>query len=63
MAGVIREAAAARNSGQKRVILFNLCGHGYFDMSAYTAYLNGELSDDAYPEAEIAAAMSHLPQA
>jgi tryptophan synthase beta chain len=61
--GVLREAAAAKESGEKRVILFNLCGHGHFDMSAYTAYLNGELTDDAYPEQDIATAMSHLPQA
>ena len=44
-----------------RAILFNLCGHGHFDMSAYTAYLSGQLKDYEYPENEIAMALSHLP--
>lgn len=51
-----------QEAGQKRVILFNLCGHGHFDMSAYSAYLNGELSDYEVPREGIAAAMAHLPQ-
>jgi tryptophan synthase beta chain len=62
VAGVLREAQAAKDAGEKRVILFNLCGHGHFDMSAYTAYLNGELSDYEYPEAAVHAAMEKLPQ-
>ena len=36
------EAEAAKQAGEERVILFNLCGHGHFDMSAYDAYLRGE---------------------
>ena len=39
IAGAIREAQAAKEAGEERVILFNLCGHGHFDMSAYDAYL------------------------
>lgn len=62
IAGAIREALAAKEAGEKRVILFNLCGHGYFDMSAYDAYFAGELTDYSYPESEIAAAMAGLPQ-
>jgi tryptophan synthase beta chain len=62
IAAVIREAQAAKEAGEKRVILFNLCGHGYFDMSAYEAYQSGKLEDYAYPEEEIAAAMAELPQ-
>lgn len=62
IAGAIREALAAKEAGEKRVILFNLCGHGHFDMSAYTAYLNDELYDYEYPEAQIEAAMAKLPQ-
>jgi len=42
---VIDEADAATASGEQRVILFNLCGHGHFDMSAYDAYLAGKLED------------------
>ena len=62
IAGAIREALAAKETGQKRVILFNLCGHGHFDMSAYDAYLGGELSDYEYPQEQIEAAMAQLPQ-
>ncbi len=62
VAGVIREAQAAKEAGEKRVILFNLCGHGHFDMSAYDAYLGGELSNYEYPQAEIERAMAELPQ-
>jgi tryptophan synthase beta chain len=49
----IDEALAAREAGEQRVILFNLSGHGYFDMAAYDAYLRGELTDVAFvPERE-----------
>ncbi len=41
--GAIDEAIAAREAGEERVILFNLCGHGHFDMQAYDDYLNGRL--------------------
>jgi tryptophan synthase beta chain len=61
IAQVIREAQAAKEAGEKRVILFNLCGHGHFDMSAYEQYLNGSLTDYEYPQAEIEAAMAELP--
>jgi tryptophan synthase beta chain len=45
-------AEDARRDGEERVILFNLSGHGFFDMAAYDAYLAGELTDVAYePEA------------
>ena len=40
----IDEALAAREAGEERVILFNLSGHGHFDMGAYDAYLSGELA-------------------
>ena len=45
----IDEALAAREAGEARVILFNLCGHGHFDLSAYERYLNGTLEDFEYP--------------
>lgn len=62
IAGVLREAKAAKEAGQQRVILFNLCGHGHFDMSAYNAYFDGELTDFEYPQEAIAEAMARLPQ-
>ncbi|MDX1688614.1 MAG: TrpB-like pyridoxal phosphate-dependent enzyme [Candidatus Promineifilaceae bacterium] len=58
----IDEALACKESGEKKVIAFNLSGHGHFDMGAYDAYFKGELEDYAYPEAEIDDAMSHLPE-
>ena len=48
---VIQEAESAREAGEERVILFGLCGHGHFDLSAYDAYLAGELEDPEFSEA------------
>ncbi|MDX1614056.1 MAG: TrpB-like pyridoxal phosphate-dependent enzyme [Candidatus Promineifilaceae bacterium] len=58
----IDEALRCKVTGEAKVIAFNLCGHGHFDMASYQAYFNGELEDYAYPDAEIADAMSHLPE-
>jgi tryptophan synthase beta chain len=44
----VDEALAARESGQSRVILFNLSGHGHFDLAAYESYLAGRLEDYEY---------------
>ncbi|MCA9913065.1 MAG: pyridoxal-phosphate dependent enzyme, partial [Anaerolineae bacterium] len=62
IAAAIREALDAKEKGEERVILFNLCGHGHFDMSAYDAYFAGDLSDYEYPQAAIDAAMANLPE-
>ncbi len=61
LATVIREAKRCKEEGVSRSILFNLCGHGHFDMSAYTAFLADELHDYEYPEEEIAMALAGLP--
>jgi len=53
------EALAARVAGQKRVILFNLSGHGHFDLAAYEKYLQGSLEDYEYAPDE--AALAALP--
>jgi tryptophan synthase beta chain len=60
---VFDEAESAKEAGEKRVILFNLSGHGHFDMSAYEAYFAGELEDLEMPEEELAAALERLPKA
>ena len=52
---------AAKEAGEARVILFNLCGHGHFDMSAYSNFAAGKLVDVPYDEAELAMALSGLP--
>jgi len=62
IAQVLREANKATEAGTSPVILFNLCGHGHFDMSAYDAYNNGSLADFEYPESAVETAMAGLPQ-
>ena len=58
----IDEALDAKAKGEKRVILFNLSGHGHFDMAAYQAYLHGQLEDYVYPADAVKEAMKELPQ-
>jgi len=58
----IDEALDAKAKGEKRVILFNLSGHGHFDMMAYQQYLAGGLVDYEYPTEAVAEAMKDLPQ-
>jgi tryptophan synthase beta chain len=58
----IDEALDAKAKGEKRVILFNLSGHGDFDMSSYQAYLAGQLVDYEYPAEAIRASMARVPQ-
>ena len=58
----IDEALDAKAKGEKRVILFNLSGHGHFDMMSYQKYLSGGLEDFEYPTEAVAEAMQHLPQ-
>ena len=61
IAVAIDEALKCKESGEEKTIVFNLCGHGHFDMAAYDAYFRGALEDFEYPEAEIEAAMKLLP--
>jgi tryptophan synthase beta chain len=58
----IDEALDAKARGESRVILFNLCGHGHFDLGAYEQYLNGSLEDYEYPAEAVAEALERLPQ-
>ena len=59
--GAIDEAIRCKQEGKSRTILFNLCGHGHFDMQAYTDYFAGKLSDRSYDESELAMALAGLP--
>ena len=61
VAEAMNEAERAKEAGEERVILFNLSGHGHFDMASYQAYFHGELVDYEHPEAEIEAAMAKVP--
>lgn len=51
--GAIDEALKCKQDGKSRTILFNLCGHGHFDMQAYTDYFAGKLTDKSYAEAAL----------
>jgi len=59
---VIDEALKAKEEGKERVILFNLSGHGHFDMAAYDAYFAGKLQDYEYPAEAVAEAQQRMPQ-
>jgi tryptophan synthase beta chain len=58
---VIDEAVRCREEDVSQSILFNLCGHGHFDMQAYTDYFAGKLEDHEYSEDEVAMALAGLP--
>jgi tryptophan synthase beta chain len=59
---VIDEALEARESGKEKVIVFNLSGHGHFDMQAYDDYLAGRLPEVEFRQEDVDAAMTHVPQ-
>jgi tryptophan synthase beta chain len=58
---VINEALKAKEAGEERVILTNLCGHGHFDMAAYDAYFAGKLQDYEYPMEAVEEAQKRMP--
>ena len=59
--GAIDEALRCKREGKADVILFNLCGHGHFDMAAYSDYFANKLKDLTYSEEELAMALAGLP--
>jgi tryptophan synthase beta chain len=59
--GAIVEALRCKAEGRSEVILFNLCGHGHFDMAAYSNYHAGKLVDQQYDDKELAMALAGLP--
>ncbi len=61
IAAAIREANLCKESGEEKVILTALCGHGHLDLAAYEAFLSGALVDYDYPADKIAAAMEDVP--
>ncbi len=58
----IDEALEAKERGESRVILFNLSGHGHFDLSSYEKYLRGGLEDYEYPAERVAESLASLPK-
>jgi tryptophan synthase beta chain len=61
VASAMMEAEKAKEAGEEKVILFNLSGHGHFDMAAYQSYLSGELVDYEHPQEAIEEAMGQVP--
>ncbi|WP_374447166.1 TrpB-like pyridoxal phosphate-dependent enzyme [Stella sp.] len=60
--GAIDVALECKRDGRARTILFNLCGHGHFDMQAYIDYAAGKLRDIDYSQAELERALAGLPK-
>lgn len=60
--GAIDEALRCKAEGKAETILFNLSGHGHFDMQAYTDYFGGKLVDTPFEEDDLKAALAELPQ-
>ncbi len=58
--GAIDEAIRCKKTGEEKVILFLLCGHGYFDMQAYNEYFDGKLLPYEYPKQKVDEAMKKL---
>ncbi|HTB56069.1 MAG TPA: TrpB-like pyridoxal phosphate-dependent enzyme [Trebonia sp.] len=61
IAAVVEEAKRCAETGEEKVILTALCGHGHFDMTAYERYLSGEMTDYDLPQERIDAAIADLP--
>jgi tryptophan synthase beta chain len=59
---VIDEALRCKRDGKRQTILFNLSGHGHFDLGAYEAYLAGKLQDYEYPAAKVEEALKQVPK-
>ena len=55
--------AVVEEAQEDQTILFNLSGHGHFDLAAYDAYLSGSLEDPEFSEADMEAALAALPEA
>jgi len=61
LAACIREALACKESGEEKVILTALCGHGHFDLASYEAYLDGRMTDEAVSDERFAAGLATVP--
>lgn len=58
----INEALLCKKTGEAKTLLFNLSGHGHFDMSSYDRYFSGELEDFDYPKETVLESLKHLPK-
>ena len=62
IAAAVREAMACKESGEEKVILTALCGHGHLDLAAYETFLSGQMVDLDLPDSAIQEAMQNVPQ-
>ncbi|MDE6164140.1 MAG: TrpB-like pyridoxal-phosphate dependent enzyme, partial [Muribaculaceae bacterium] len=62
IAATIREAKKCKETGEEKVILFNLSGHGLIDMPSYNQYINGDLQNFEITDEEIKANLSEVPE-
>ena len=60
--GAVEEALRCKEAGEAKTILFNLSGHGHFDMTAYDAYLSGSLQDIALDEESLRKGAESIPK-
>ncbi|MFC7649142.1 TrpB-like pyridoxal phosphate-dependent enzyme [Streptosporangium lutulentum] len=61
LAEVVAEALRCKETGEPKVLLTTLCGHGHFDLNAYDRYLSGQMEDFPLPQEQIDAALASLP--
>ncbi|MFN8076425.1 MAG: TrpB-like pyridoxal phosphate-dependent enzyme [Kineosporiaceae bacterium] len=61
LAACVREALAAKETGEEKVILTALCGHGHLDLPAYDAYLSGRMVDEVFDDERLAQGLAGLP--
>jgi tryptophan synthase beta chain len=59
--GAMIEALKCKESGESKTIIFNLCGHGHFDLASYDSYMSNQLEDFDYPEEAIQRSLEKLP--
>ena len=61
IAAAVREALACKESGEEKVILTALCGHGHFDLAAYDSYLSGRMVDEEVSDERLAEGLVTVP--
>jgi tryptophan synthase beta chain len=62
VAAAVREAIRAKETGEEKVILTALCGHGHFDLAAYDDYLSGRMTDEDVTDERLAAGLATMPK-
>lgn len=62
IAATIREALRCKETGEAKVIVTAMCGHGHFDLAAYEKYLQGDMIDLSFSEEKVQASLANIPQ-